>query len=409
MASLSRQYYAFGMRRAINFHVSGCGACRLNAHPRCRKEDDGEHIATEPNAFVQIDYCGPWAGFSGTKKYYFLAVDCASRYCFTTPTSSTSDAETLRSLMEYRRHLCGFPAKVGTDNAILTSRSRSRAFLEENHVSIVHGHAHVSRSQSKAEKTIGTISRLMLKYQTDRPRTTFTDLVHEATITYNSSPNDALPRGLAPRDVHFARPPVSFLRSANDRDIGGVSRTLVDCVGAARTSGRETLQHDVAAYLRRQQHRSPTNFTLRLQVGDLCLKKRTTWPVNTPRKLGYRIVIDAFKVLKRIATNTFLCASLLTGDEEILPGDHLVRVRGFDETSLRQLCVRMEEAAMRSSATIGPRMTRSRTAAATPDAVDDSNVASVQAPRGLWFHRDSRTTRTSVVDDGMAFLDRLYK
>ena len=337
-------------------------------------------------------------------------MDCASRYCFTTTTASTSDAEILQSLIEYRRQLCGLPAKLGADNALFTINSRSRAFLHEHHVSIIHGHAHVSRSQSKAEKTIGTIARLILKYQTERPNTSFASLVGEATIAYNSSPNDALPRGLAPKDVHFARPPSSFLQTASDRDISGVSRSLADCVSAARLAGRDTLMYDVAAFLRRQQHRSPTNYSLRLQVGDLCLKKRTSWPTNTPKKLGFRITVDGFEVKKRVATNTFLCESVLTGDLALYPGDHLVRVKGFDRASLAAFCARLEETAARNCATIGPRVMRSRTAAASAaaDSDEEPSVSSTTATRGslFFFARDSRTE--NVLDREAGNLSNLY-
>ena len=193
MEALSKQYYSFGMRAAVNRHISGCSVCRLLTHPPSRKESDGEHIATEPNAQVMADYSGPWHSMHGRHKYFIIFVDCASRYAFTLTTASTSDAETLRALVEYRKHLCGLPAKIGVDNAILTPNSKSRAFLEDHNVSIVHGHPYVSRSQSKAEKTIGTIARLILKYQTERPKTSFATLLSEATLTYNSSPCDSLP------------------------------------------------------------------------------------------------------------------------------------------------------------------------------------------------------------------------
>ena len=361
----------------------------------------------ELGSFTMCDFAGPFNNF-GRQKYFFLAVDCSSRYCFTSTTSSTSDAEVLRCLLEFRRHLCGLPAKIGADNALFTPNSRSRAFLEENGVAIIHGHAYVSRSQSKAEKTIGSISRLIMKYNTERPSASFSDLVSEATIAYNSAPNDALPRGLAPRDVHFVRPPVSFLQSAPDNDISGVSRSLVESVGAARAAGREALQHDVAAFLRRQQHRSPTNYTLRLRVGDLCLKKRMTWPTNTPKKYGFRIVVDAFEIKARVATNTFQCESLISGDVLVLPGDHLIRVRGFDRASLRQLCARMEETAARNVATIGPRVTRSATAASSVAEAEPS-VSSASATRGRLFRFERRCeAKRNAMEGGSAFLSSLF-
>ena len=294
-----------------------------------------------------------------------------------------------------RRHLCGFPSRVASDNAIFTSNSRSAAFLKECGVSLIHGHAYVSRCQSKAEKTIGTISRLITKYHTERPSTPFPRLLEEATLTYNSSPSDALPHGYAPRDLHFVRAPVSFLQTAADDVIDGVPRSLIDAVRAARISGRQALQHDVAAFLRRQQLRSPTNYSLRLRVGDLVLKKRSVWPAGTPKKLGYRIVIDAFRVTARVATNSFKCTSLIDGGEYVLPGDVLVRVRNQTEDSLRELVQRMEEAAERN--TTGPTgvVTRSRAAAR---AETGDLVASNFARRSL-FYLDDRKDSESVDTD----------
>ena len=60
-----------------------------------------------------------------------------------------------------------------------------------------------------------------------------------------------------------------------------------------------------------------------------------------PKKLGFRIIVNGFEVKKRVATNTFLCKSVLTGNLAIFPGDHLVRVKGFDRTSLAAFCTRL--------------------------------------------------------------------
>ena len=364
MTVLSQTYYAFGMRAKINKIISMCPSCVLNSFPKGRKEDDGEQIATEPGAVVIIDYAGPFDGIgrssTGNRRYFFLAIDACSRFIFTTVTSSTSDAETLRCLTEMRHRFCGFPRTIACDNAILTPRSSSLALLKENGVSVLHGHAYISRCQSKAERGIGTITRLITKFNTERPEVPFPRLVAEATLCYNRSPHESLPNGYSPCDVHFVRAPVSFLRTAVDARVDGIPRSLVDSIRASRLAGKETLQFDVASFLRRQELRSPTNYSRRLRVGDFALRKRTSWPTSTPWKLGFRVVIDAFRIVARVATNSFRCESIVTNEISILPGDLLVRVRGHDESSLSELVRRMNEASQRHTTGPTTAVTRSR-------------------------------------------------
>ena len=71
MISLQRQYYAFNMRRVINSYVRSCPQCVLNNFPTCRKEDDGNKIATEPLACVEVDVCGPFNNFRTTSAICF--------------------------------------------------------------------------------------------------------------------------------------------------------------------------------------------------------------------------------------------------------------------------------------------------------------------------------------------------
>ena len=48
--------------------------------------------------------------------------------------------------------------------------------------------------------------------------------------------------------------------------------------------------------------------------------------------------------MKRVATNSFRLVSVVTGVEEILPGDLLCKVKGFDEEGLRRLVEAMRKA-----------------------------------------------------------------
>ena len=216
--------------------------------------------------------------------------------------------------------------------------------------------------------------RLACRYHTSDPSIPFPQLIAEATLAYNASPHDSLWNNMSPRDAHFVRSCKDFLHTAAEEPIQGVSRSLADAVKAARTAGHATLAVDVASHIRRKQLRSPTNWTRRLKIGDLALRKRTTWPSSTPKKLGWKIVVDAYRVTSRVATNSFRVTSLLTQREFVFPGDILIKVRMKTEEELVELCRRMEEVAERNSARPSRPMTRRSTAEASAAADADAST-----------------------------------
>ena len=366
MERLCERFFAFGMRRKVNNYVSACAECRLNNHARTRPEKDGEQIITENGQLFIVDFAGPFSSFgrssaTGRPRYIFVGIDANSRYCYAVVTKSCGDDDVMEGMQEVRRQMCGFPARVACDNAIMRQNSNAKRFLEENGVSILHGMATVSRCQAKVEKCIGTLSRLITKYHTENPSLPFEKLVSEAVLTHNSTPSDALPRGMTPRQVHFVRPPISFLQYANEREITG-TRSVVDAIKAARVSGYETLRHNVRDFLKRKARWSPMDHSRKLRVGDLCLKKKTSFPISAPRKLAFRLNIDAFIIVSKVASNAYRCRSIMDGGERILPGDVLMLVHGYTEDNLRRLVLKMEETAVRNSAVASGMETRARTA-----------------------------------------------
>ena len=372
MTMLERKYFAFGMRRKIKNFISLCAECRLNSHPVTSSETTGSHLRTEPNACMTLDYWGPIGSFAtsstGRPRYVLVAVDQFSRYVITSVTNSVDDAETLKALFHIRSHLNGFPSSLQMDNAIITSNSKCRAFLDSLGVEIRHGAPTVSRCQSHAERTIGTLTRLVTKFHTSSPSCPFEKLVCEATICINNSPADGLPDGRAPKDVHFCRPTSNFLRTAADEEIRGPKR-VVDAIKAARIAERETLRFNVSSFLKRSKHASPTNYNRRLKVGDFALRKQTVFPTGSSRKLCFKIRTDGYEITHRVATNLFRCVSVMDGHTELLAGDVLVRVKDFSRERLIQLIRSMEAANERNTSSAGRRTTRRtniRTANASP-------------------------------------------
>ena len=106
---------------------------------------------------------------------------------------------------------------------------------------------------------------------------------------------------------------------------------------------------------------SPTDNSAKLRPNDLALKKRTTFPTAAPKKLAYKINIDAYKIDARVATNAYKCTSLITKRQVILPGDQIIKLRNLSEEEVVALVKRMEELAEKERITrsSSPRTLRS--------------------------------------------------
>ena len=120
-------------------------------------------------------------------------------------------------------------------------------------------------------------------------------------------------------------------------------------IQAAREASRQTLIEDVKRHLKRQKIVSPTDYTSTIRVGTLCLRKRTVFPSQAPKKLCYKIAMDAYRVTSKVGTNAFRVESLIDGTTAVLPGDHLIKVAGLNENELITLCREMEAAAAREA------------------------------------------------------------
>ena len=325
-----------------------CPTCKLNSYPRTNAEKHGNQISTEPNLTGAVDVIGPLRGFAqtaaGNPRYVFLYIDLHSRYTVGKSMTSPSDASLLEAFITLRDALCGLPTKIVMDGAIATPNSDSLKFLKEGGVETLHGIPFVSRCQSKIERQISTIMRLVCKIQTADPSLPFHRILAEAIYVTNSTPSDGLAPGTTPKDVHFSKPPSNFLRHAAKTESSGTK-----AMKAARESSRRTLEEDVKRYMKRQNITSPTDYTKRLKVGQLCLKKRTIFPTSSPKKLCYKTICDGFKIMEKTGTNSFRCKSLITGQITIIPGDQLIKINTLDEDELLQLCREMERTAAKEA------------------------------------------------------------
>ena len=345
-AKLSKQYYSLNGRQTVNKIVNKCAVCKLNNFPRGNASKTGNQIDLAPNNSGQIDFVGPIFGFAqtpqGNPRYLLVYVDSMSRYTIVVVTSSTNDNEVLRSLKVVKDKICGLPRRLFADNALLTPNSASALFCRENGVEIVHGLAYVSRSQAKIERQIQNVIRMICKLHTENESLPFQTIVEDAMFVLNSAPSDGLGGKLSPKDFFFANAPSNFpqVQTMNGNE---------DPVRKAREEGRKAVIQEVKRFMRNQIKESPSDYTNKLRPGTLVLKKRTSFPSSSPKKLAYKLTVQGFKVLRKVATNTFEVEEIRSKERSILPGDQLVKVSALNEEELKCLVDEMEEVVRREN------------------------------------------------------------
>ena len=350
-AALASTFYCFKMRQKVIKYVADCPVCHLDNHvTHTMREDQGEQISFEPMSLMIADYLGPLRGWAttatGQARYVFVLIDANTRYMVTIGTTDVGDDTTFSAMLQARRELCGLPKRIATDNAIFRENSAARTFLEEAGVSILHGRATISRDQSKVERAIGSLTRTICKLHTEIPTMSFERILSEATIAQNSS--ICRSTGKSPRELHFVRSASNFL-NMTPKDVLPGKKTLKDAVQAARISSRETLMDEVRQFVKRNELTSPTQYTKRLVENDIVLKKRTSYPMGSPRKLCHKMTIDCYKVIERVASNSYKVRSLIDDKEYILPGDLLVRLRHHDEGEAIKLVKEMKKIVERNA------------------------------------------------------------
>ena len=352
MSALCDVFYTFKMRAKIATFISSCPVCILNNHvTKAMKNDQGCQISFEPMDLMIVDYLGPLNGWantaSGSPRYVYCMIDANTRFLITVATNNVGDDETLRSILESRKILCGLPKRVASDNAIFREHSAARKFLEEAGVSILHGRATISRDQSKVERCISSLTRSLCKLHTECPTASFQTILDNATLIHNCSVCRST--GKSPRELHFVRSASTFLNVA-PKDVRPHSRTLKEAIAVARASARETLQHEIQQFIKRNETTSPTQFNKRLIEGQYVIKKRTSYPLGSSKKLCHKMTIDVYRVTHKVASNSYRVESLIDQKSYVLPGDLLVPLRHHRESDAIKLVQEMSELVTKNAA-----------------------------------------------------------
>ena len=144
--------------------------------------------------------------------------------------------------------------------------------------------------------------------------------------------------------------------------------------------------------------RSATDAGRRLRAGDYVMKKKSSFPRGAARKMCAKLVVDAFEITSRVATNAFRCKSVISGEETILSGDHLVRLRNYDRESVILLCREMERTQRNTDARA--ELPRTRARVRIDDNADNSDIDAVSASSHRRFNVSSLTFSRLIRFDG---------
>jgi len=368
--AINKKYFQFSMRAKIARVIKACEICVMNNHTKGWGTKQGEQIVAENNDQTSMDALGPLYGFcqtaAGNPRYIICYIDHKSRYMINYVATSVDDANITKAILNIRDVLCGFPNHIMMDNAICKQNSSALKLLLDHGVKVSHGMANISRNQAKIERAISSLTRLICKMQTQDPKTSFIRLVANATYVLNSLPvSHSL---VSPKEAHFHRPPSDFLRHEEETKSHTGSAVL-----AARRASDLTLVADVQRHLKRRTKLSPTDYTRMIKIGELILRKRTSFPKSSPKKLCYKVIFEPFKVLNKVASNSYRCKSLISQSEIIVPGDGIVKLGKLSNQEALALCARMEaRAAEEAGSLASPRVTR-RSARSVRNELNEEN------------------------------------
>ena len=360
MLSLGKSYYCYKMREKISDYIKLCAVCVANNHPRGNRDKQGLQAPMQTGLSLAIDFCGPWRNGSSTP-YLFCGIDQFSRYAFVYPTKSTKDTDVVASLSRIREEWAGLPKRLYMDGALCQRNSISTHVMKAFGVEMVHTLANNSRSNSRVERHINTICRIILKLQTSHPDIAFNQLVKEARTTYNNTSTDIL-KNRSPSELHFFRANANVVDPDGQLPINGItgsSKSVRDMMRLRASIQRDVLVHDVGRFMAHRKLENAVDYDSHIKIGDFCWKKRTSFLPHASKKAQWRISELCYEVVGKLATNSFKCRAIQTGELSIIAGDLLVKI-SLPKEKVERLVNDLAIIRRRSDAVASAPLTRSR-------------------------------------------------
>jgi hypothetical protein len=209
----------------------------------------------------------------------------------------------------------------------------------------VHGLPSISRGQSAIERYNNTLMRSLIKMQTTSSQP-LQNLVTPTAMHFNLMPNPTL-GNKTPCNMHFCQPRSTFVQlftEIPEERMPEQAATIRDRQINFMRLQKDHIQLSVDRFIKRKKADNPLGQYDLLQVGDLCLRKRTSFLCHAAIKTQFKLTINIYEIIERVMTNAFRISDIKSKQELICAGDHLIRLR-YPRVEAMELLNNLEQCA----------------------------------------------------------------
>jgi hypothetical protein len=302
-----------------------------------RCDNPGMILSTETFNTFQVDIIGP---LHQCREFpcIFTCVEPNSKYSFAIPIKSTQDQEICRCLELIRFANNGFPRIILADSALFTEHALSTKVLKAEGVKIPHGLPYITRGQSAIERYNNTLMRSLIKMQTTSSQP-LQNIVTPTAMHFNLTPNPIL-GNRTPCGMQFRQPQSTFVQLFTEipqERMPEQAATIRDRQINFMRLKTDHIQLSVDRFMKRKKSENPLGQYDLLQVGDLCLQKQTSFLRHAAIKTQFKLSINIYEIIERVATNAFRIRNIKSNQELICAGDHLIQLRYPHEEAIKLL------------------------------------------------------------------------
>ena len=314
---LRQGHYSPGMRGQIDEILKFCVTCLKYNIQKTVKCKDSTVMAAQSGQKLQVDVMGPICSSNGYR-YILGLVDCYDRNLFLVPLKTLEAKEMQRVLIDFFSEN-GLWEFIQIDFKCITLKGLDSDLIRELRVGIIRSNHHTN-SQSGIERQFQTSLITLLKMMDGQPDLSgWPRMLGRLSFVMNNRPLVSL-GWRSSSELRFLHPP---------RLLGPLHQTHMAEKGDVKGLQFMSRMHDEVreaafrAIIRNKNFAYPNDS---LSSGMVLFRKRQNFSRHSNKKLQYK-VIDAYEVLKRVGSGTYLLLNLRTNKNEVLPVCQLIRTK----------------------------------------------------------------------------------
>ena len=322
---IKRKYYTPGMENMIKGAFERCTHCLKYNIPRTMKHKNSTLLAMGSNIEIQADLIGPLPRSNKGFRFILTVVDSCSREVHLRALKTATADEMATCLCDLFGEI-GVYQRVRIDYKCLSLRQMDVKILEALGTEIIRSN-NCSRAQGTVERENQKVTIRMLKLLSNEPNLSnwpnvLRTLSTALNLTSHSSLNFLSPYDLTRRfTFRFLGPGVGRVAVGMKNDF----LTLVRAMEAVRFGALRNLVN----------HKSFNFLEVELKEGELYFRRRQSFGVHCNRKLQIK-VIEAFKIISKVASGVYKVKNIVTGEIKLIPIDQLIKTN-LREDEIREM------------------------------------------------------------------------